>query len=118
MLINDYSVRNRFENVKIYVPSAVVLGTEVFDKFLKQNNLRDFAITCDDDREITRRFLLAEKFPPEILAELASFLELVHTPLAVRSSSMLEDSQYHPFAGVYETYMIPNDTSEFTCPIE
>ena len=108
MLINDYNVRNRFENVKIYVPSAVVLGTEVFDRFLKENNLRDFALTCEDDREITKRFLLADRFPSDVLADLASFLELVHTPLAVRSSSMLEDSQYHPFAGVYETYMIPN----------
>lgn len=108
MLINDYNVRNRFKDVKIFVPPAVVLGTEVFDKFLEENDLRDFALRCEDDREITRRFLLAEKFPSEIMAELASFLEIVHTPLAVRSSSMLEDSQYHPFAGVYETYMIPN----------
>lgn len=108
MLLNDYNVRNRFKKVNIYVPSAVVLGTEVFDKFLKENDLRDFALACNDDREITKRFLLAEKFPSDILAELASFLDLVHMPLAVRSSSMLEDSQYHPFAGVYETYMIPN----------
>jgi CheY-like chemotaxis protein len=108
MLINDYSIGNRYENVKIYVPPAVVVGTEVFDKFMKENDLREFALTCEDDREITRRFLLADKFPSEVLADIASFLEIVHTPLAVRSSSMLEDSQYHPFAGVYETYMIPN----------
>jgi CheY-like chemotaxis protein len=108
MLLNDYNVRNRFKNVNIYVPSAVVLGTDVFDQFLEENKLRDFATTCKDDREITKRFLLAEKFPSEILAELTSFLEHVHKPLAVRSSSTLEDSQYYPFAGVYETYMIPN----------
>ncbi len=108
MLLNDYNVRNRFKNVNIYVPSAVVLGTEVFDNFLKDNDLNNFAMTCKDDREITKRFLLAEKFPSDILVELTSFLDHIHTPLAVRSSSMLEDSQYHPFAGVYETYMIPN----------
>jgi hypothetical protein len=108
MLINDYNLRNRFGNVKIYVPSAVVLGTDVFDWFLNANNLRAFALTCNDDREITRRFLSADKFPVDILNDLNSFLELVHGPLAVRSSSTLEDSQYHPFAGVYETYMIPN----------
>ncbi len=51
----------------------------------------------------------AEKFPEDILGELAAFLDLIHSPLAVRSSSLLEDSQYHPFAGVYETYMIPNN---------
>jgi CheY-like chemotaxis protein len=107
-LINDYNVRNRFEGVKIYIPSAVVLGTEVFDQFLDDNNLRKFALNCTDDSEITKRFLIASKFPEEVLGELAAFLDIVHTPLAVRSSSLLEDSQYHPFAGVYETYMIPN----------
>jgi hypothetical protein len=64
---------------------------------------------CDDDIEITKRFLEAEKFPDEILGELVGFLQLIQTPLAIRSSSLLEDSQYHPFAGVYETYMIPNN---------
>jgi CheY-like chemotaxis protein len=107
-LINNYNVRNFFNNVKIFVPPAVVLGTEVFDQFIDENNLRKFALHCNDDREITKRFLDAEKFPEEILAELAAFLDLIHSPLAVRSSSLLEDSQYHPFAGVYETYMLPN----------
>lgn len=107
-LINDYNVRERFENVQIHVPTAVVIGTDVFDQYLDENDLREFAFQCTDDREITRRFLAAEKFPSDILANLAAFLELVRTPLAVRSSSLLEDSQYHPFAGVYETYMIPN----------
>lgn len=107
-LINDYNVRDRFEEVKIYIPSAVVLGTEVFDHFVDENNLRNFALNCNDDAEITKRFLEASKFPEDILGELAAFLDIVHTPLAVRSSSLLEDSQYHPFAGVYETYMIPN----------
>jgi CheY-like chemotaxis protein len=108
-LINNYNVRNQFENVKIFVPPAVVLGTDVFDQFVDDNNLRNFAINCDDDSEITKRFLEAEKFPEDILGELAALLDLIHTPLAVRSSSLLEDSQYHPFAGVYQTYMIPNN---------
>ncbi len=111
MLMDDYNVRDIFENVKIFVPPTIVLGTDVFDKFLEENELREFALTCDDDREIVRRFTSAEKFPTEMLADLASFLELVRTPLAVRSSSMLEDSHDHPFAGVYETYMIPNTHS-------
>ena len=108
-LINDYNVRNRFEDVLITVPPAVVLGTDVFDQFILDNRLREFAISCDDDREITRRFLEAPRFPEEILADLAAFLDLVRSPIAVRSSSLLEDSQYHPFAGVYETYMLPNN---------
>jgi CheY-like chemotaxis protein len=108
ILINNYDVRNRFDGIVIDVPPAVVLGTDVFDQFLEENDLRNFALSSTDDQEITRRFLEAKKFPEEILGELAAFLDLIHEPLAVRSSSLLEDSQYHPFAGVYETYMIPN----------
>lgn len=108
-LINDYNVRDSFENVTISVPPAVVIGTEVFDQFLDENNLRSFALNSDNDAEITKRFLEAQKFPEEILGDLAAFLQLIHAPLAVRSSSLLEDSQYHPFAGVYETYMLPNN---------
>jgi hypothetical protein len=107
-LINDYNVRDRFEEVQIFVPPAVVIGTEVFDQFVDENDLRQFAVRCPDDREITRRFLEAPKFPEDILADLAAFLNIVRAPLAVRSSSLMEDSQYHPFAGVYETYMLPN----------
>jgi CheY-like chemotaxis protein len=107
-LINDYNIRDRFDDVLIYVPPAAVLGTEVFDRFIIDNDLRSFALNCNDDKEITKRFLEASKFPEDVLAELAAFLDIVRTPLAVRSSSLLEDSQYHPFAGVYETYMIPN----------
>ena len=107
-IINDYGVRDKFENVKIHVPAAVVLGTDVFDQFLRENDLKEFAIKCKSDEEITQKFLDAERFPTEIIGELAAFLEIVHIPLAVRSSSLLEDSQYHPFAGIYETYMIPN----------
>lgn len=108
-LINDYNVRDSFENVVISVPPAVVIGTEVFDQFIDENNLRSFALNCSDDSEITKRFLEAEKFPEDVLGDLAAFLQLIHSPLAVRSSSLLEDSQYHPFAGVYETYMLPNN---------
>lgn len=107
-LINDYSVRNKFGGVVIDVPPAVVVGTDVFDQFLDENNLRKFALNETSDREITRRFLDAGRFPEDVLGELAAFLDIIHSPLAVRSSSLLEDSQYHPFAGVYETYMLPN----------
>lgn len=107
-LINNYNVRDSFENIQISVPSGIVLGTDVFDQFLEENNLKKFALNCDDDTEITKKFLEAGKFPEDILGELAAFLDIVRSPLAIRSSSLLEDSQYHPFAGVYETYMIPN----------
>lgn len=108
-LINDYNVRDKFEGIVIEVPPAVVIGTDVFDQFIDENNLRSFALKCNDDKEITQRFLTASKFPEDILGELAAFLDIIRSPLAVRSSSLLEDSQYHPFAGVYETYMLPNN---------
>jgi CheY-like chemotaxis protein len=108
-LINNYNVRDQFKNVQIYVPPAIVICTEIFDQFIDENNLRDFALNCINDKEITKKFLEAEKFPKNILVELAAFLDIIHSPLAVRSSSLLEDSQYHPFAGVYETYMVPNN---------
>jgi CheY-like chemotaxis protein len=108
-LINNYDVRRKFETVQIAVPPAVVLGTDLFDRFLDENNLRKFALECTDDAEITRKFVDSGIFPEDLLGDLAAFLDLIRVPLAVRSSSMLEDSQYHPFAGVYETYMIPNN---------
>lgn len=112
ILINNYDVRDRFDGVQISVPPAVVLGTDVFDQFLDENNLRAFALEATDDAEITQRFIQARRFPEDVLGELAAFLDLIRDPLAVRSSSLLEDSQYHPFAGVYETYMIPNNNPD------
>ncbi len=107
-LINNYKLSDRFENILISVPPGIILGTDVFDAFLEENNLRSFALNCEDDVEITRRFVSATRFPEDILVDLVAFLDLMREPLAVRSSSLLEDSQYHPFAGVYETYMLAN----------
>ncbi|HET8644375.1 MAG TPA: PEP/pyruvate-binding domain-containing protein, partial [Vicinamibacteria bacterium] len=95
-------------DVELSVPPAVVLGTDVFDRFLDQNRLRDFALDCDDDHAIEERFLAAP-VPADVREELLAFLARVDYPLAVRSSSLLEDSQYQPFTGVYETYMLPNN---------
>jgi CheY-like chemotaxis protein len=108
ILINNYNVQNRFEGVKIFIPPALVIGTDIFDQFLDDNRLRDFAIEETDDAEILDRFLRAKVFPAEILVSLESFLSLIDGPLAVRSSSVLEDSHNHPFAGVYKTFMLPN----------
>jgi len=108
MLINNYEVHRLFNGVHISVPAAIVIGAEIFDQFLDRNNLRKFALESRDDVEITKRFLNGV-FPEEPLGDIAAFLNLIREPLAVRSSSVLEDSQYHPFAGVYQTYMIPND---------
>lgn len=111
-LLYDFDVRKKFKDVEIFVPSGVVLGTEIFDKFLEENNLLKFALHTNNDKELLERFFSADKFPYEAVRELAIFLENVKTPLAVRSSSLLEDSQGQPFAGVYETYMAPNNNSD------
>ncbi len=108
-LINTYGIHDRFPDVEISVPSAVVIATDVFDRFLEENNLFWFALQTSDDADIQNRFLAAERFPGDIIYRLSEFLDLIREPLAVRSSSLLEDSQYQPFAGVYETYMIPNN---------
>ncbi len=111
-LITNYDIENKFEGVEIYVPSAVVLATDVFDIFLEENDLLNFAINEVDDQLIIEKFLEAEKFPSDVILKLIEFLSLIRQPLAVRSSSLLEDSQFQPFAGVYQTYMIPNNDSD------
>lgn len=118
LLINNQGIRDRYEGIQIDVPPAVVIGTDVFDQFLTDNDLHSFALNSTDDHEITRRFVEAKNFPSEVERALFDFLELMPCPLAVRSSSLLEDSQYHPFAGVYETYMIPNNQSELKARLQ
>ncbi|MCX6151323.1 MAG: histidine kinase [Ignavibacteriales bacterium] len=111
-LITNFNITNKFEGIDIYVPSAIVIGTDVFDQFMEDNQLIGFALNTDDDEILTKKFLSAKKFPKDIIHRLKDFLELVKVPLAVRSSSLLEDSQFQPFAGVYQTYMIPNNNTD------
>ncbi len=106
-LLRKNRITRRFPGVRISVPPAVVLATDVFDQFLSENDLLDFALHCEDDAEIQRRFLAAP-LPATLIENLKSFLAEVTHPLAVRSSSLLEDSQYQPFTGVYETFMLAN----------
>ncbi|HUR79306.1 MAG TPA: PEP/pyruvate-binding domain-containing protein [Thermoanaerobaculia bacterium] len=99
------SMSERIAGIEIEVPPGLVIATKVFDDFLDANGLRNVS---GSDEEIMQRFIAAEHFPDDAKARLSEFLELCREPLAVRSSSLLEDSQFHPFAGVYQTYMIPN----------
>ncbi len=108
ILINNYKMRSQFKEVQIYIPPAIILGTDIFDEFLEENDLRHFALYASNDKDIEKRFVKAKKFPKKILRNLSDFLELVRQPLAVRSSSLLEDSHNQPFAGIYKTYMLPN----------
>jgi CheY-like chemotaxis protein len=107
-LLTLRGLRRQFPGLEIAVPPAVVVGTDVFDRFLDDNDLRHPAIEGDDDEEVLRRFLAAP-FPEEAERDLAAFLERATYPLAVRSSSLLEDSQHQPFTGVYDTLMLPNN---------
>ena len=106
-LLRKSRMTRRFPGVRISVPPAVVLATDVFDQFVTENNLLDFALRCEDDAEIERKFLAAP-LSSSLSEDLKSFLAEVSHPLAVRSSSLLEDSQYQPFTGVYETFMLGN----------
>ena len=106
-LLGDAGLEEGFPGVSVCVPAAVVLATDVFDEFLDTNGLRDLAMDLEDEAEIEERFLAAE-LPEEARLDLAALLERVREPLAVRSSSLLEDSRYQPFSGVYETFMLPN----------
>jgi len=106
-LLSDHRLEDRFPDVEVSVPASVVLGTTVFDTFLDASALRDFAINCANDDELLERFRTAP-FPREALHDLGSYLARVREPIAVRSSSLLEDSQYQPFTGVYDTVMLPN----------
>ncbi len=95
-----------FQNITVKIPRTVVLTTEVFDKFMENNNLYEIALSNATDQEILQAFNRA-KFPEEYLPYIRKFLETTDKPIAVRSSSLLEDSHYQPFAGVYSTYMLP-----------
>lgn len=106
-LLLDPGLLEWFPGVSIAVPESLVLATDVFDRFLEENNLRDVAVATSDDEQVLARFLSAP-FPEEIAEDLAAILARVHGPLAVRSSSILEDSKYQPFVGVYETVMLAN----------
>lgn len=117
-MITNYSISNKFEGIDISVPSAVVIGTEVFDRFIIENKLDHYAFLEIDDIAITRVFLEAEYFPEDIKEKLKEFLDITKSPLAVRSSSLLEDSQFLPFAGVYETYMIPNSNPDLNIRLD
>ncbi len=110
-LLRTRRISRRFPGVRIAVPPAVVLATDMFDQFLAENNLSDFALHCDDDTEIQQRFLDCP-LPVPLQENLKAFLDEVHYPLAVRSSSLLEDSQYQPFTGVYETFMLGNQQAD------
>ena len=97
-----------FSQIEVSIPTMVVLRTDVFDTFMKRNNLYETAYSDMPDDRIAHEFQKAD-LPFEILGDLRMLISQVHTPLAVRSSSMLEDAMFEPFAGIYGTKMTPNN---------
>ena len=94
------------DNLSVNIPRTVVICTDIFDRFMEANNLYPIALQDIDDEEILHAFLNA-RLPSEVRGDVMALMEVVQGPVAVRSSSMLEDSHYQPFAGVYSTYMVP-----------
>jgi len=106
-LIKDKKLFSRYKDVMITIPRTVVLCTDVFDEFMEKNDLYQIGLSDLDDKEILQSFTKAE-LPGWISQDIIAFLKVSkNIPIAVRSSSKLEDSHYQPFAGVYSTYMIP-----------
>lgn len=107
MLLREHGVGRNLPDVNVIVPPSIVIGTELFDEFMESNNLAEIALSEAPDETIREAFLEA-KLPGPLVKSLQALIQLVRVPFAVRSSSLLEDSQHQPFAGVYETYMLPN----------
>lgn len=100
----------------LYIPKTLVLCTDIFDEFMDTNDLYGVAMSDITDEEMLAHFLRG-RLPHRLLADLEAFIEVVKAPLAIRSSSLLEDSHYQPFAGIYSTYMIPYDEDKY-CRLE
>ena len=110
-MLVKYDMYDKYEDVRITVPRTLVITTEYFDRFIIDNGLQ-YVINSDiSDSEILAEFV-ASSLPRDLIDALKVFIHNIRKPLAVRSSSKLEDSYYQPFAGVYSTYMIPRTENE------
>lgn len=105
------NLMNRWPDVLVTIPRTVVLSTEIFEEYMDLNNLWRVATSRLSDEQILNLFINAT-LPVRIFDDLESFIRVVRGPIAVRSSSMLEDSHYQPFAGIYSTFMIPKTESD------
>ena len=97
----------QWQGVSVQIPKTLVLCTDIFDQFMEKNNLYHIALSNISDEEILNHFLKAE-LPQQLREDFITFFKATNTPIAIRSSSLLEDAHYQPFAGIYSTYMIPH----------
>ncbi|MCK5839900.1 MAG: phosphoenolpyruvate synthase [Bacteroidales bacterium] len=105
-LIKKNHILDKYDDVIVTIPRTVVLCTDIFDEFMEENNLYKIALSDLSDEDILQHFVKA-RLPFRIHEDLYTLISYVRNPLAIRSSSLLEDSHYQPFAGIYSTYMIP-----------
>jgi DNA-binding NarL/FixJ family response regulator len=105
-MVKRYPQFEEFDNATVSIPKTVVLCTDIFDEFMDCNDLYKLALSDADDDVILKAFLNA-RLPERLMEDFMAFFEVVRSPIAIRSSSLLEDSHYQPFAGIYSTYMIP-----------
>lgn len=105
-IIKTHPDFNTFAGASVQIPKTVVLCTDVFDQFMEQNNLYQIALSDASDEDILQHFMRAQ-LPDSLIADFFTFFEATKSPIAIRSSSLLEDAHYQPFAGIYSTYMIP-----------
>lgn len=106
-IIEKHKLFNQWDGIVVTVPRTVVISTDLFDEFMDQNDLFKIALSDFPDEVILDHFVRA-KLPSRLHQDLYSLVEVIRNPIAVRSSSKLEDSHYQPFAGIYSTYMLPN----------
>lgn len=111
-MVKRHAEFDEFENAQVVIPKTVVLCTDIFDEFMDTNNLYQLALSDASDDEILRHFLRA-KLPDRLVEDFFAFFDVVKSPIAIRSSSLLEDSHYQPFAGIYSTYMIPYSSDKY-----
>ena len=111
-MVKRHAEFEEFENASVVIPKTVVLCTDIFDEFMDMNQLYQVALSDADDETILRAFLRA-KLPDRLVEDFFAFFDVVKSPIAIRSSSLLEDSHYQPFAGIYSTYMIPYLTDKY-----
>tara|TARA_A100001037_G_scaffold247623_1_gene229623 strand:- start:3 stop:2996 length:2994 start_codon:yes stop_codon:yes gene_type:complete len=110
-MIRSSNLRKRYPEVNINIPHVAVIGTDSFDQFMRENNLWNNALSDKSNKQINNLFIKSS-FNKSLMESLKLFIKSVKYPLAVRSSSLLEDSQYQPLSGMYATYMLPNNQSK------
>ncbi len=116
LFLKSRNLSNKYKDVIISIPRTVVISTDVFEEFIEKHNLYSFIAKKHHDEEILNRFI-SKPLPNWAIKDIKAFLLTLKTPVAIRSSNVLEDSIYQPFAGVYATYMLPNTNIEKLLPM-